>query len=338
MARLSRVTGKIFASNSAPNEIAKFGSLAAGSPVFTTDPGLIQSLSQYLGGWFDAVIGLNAPAIEDMNALFYLISYQLAYILQTGMPEWDAGTTYYIGQFASFDGDIFVSISDNNLNNATTDLNNWKSLTQNVLTARFVLEDAIVPYENISGPYFVTQEQSLEQVVISMLNSGTSGSTVVKLNQYRAGALFAFAKATLTSGSGLPKESVLSLDSTLSLLRGDIVTCDVVSIAGGAPESIAIEWYGGSGAGAGGIIGSSTNPAPYVYTVIPLDITNKGFTLGYTPADPARVMVNIYQGTQQFPGLDYVVGSPYADDFLSWNGLGLETIVQSGDKLLITYV
>lgn len=338
MARIGRVTQKVFAENSAPNEIAKFGSLAAGSPVFTTDPGLIQSLSQYLGGWFDAVIGLNAPAIEDMNALFYLITYQLAYILQAGMPEWDAGTTYYIGQFASFDGDIFVSVSDNNLNNATTDLNNWKSLTQNVLTARFVLEDAIVPYVNISGPYFVTQEQSLEQVVISMVNSGTSGSTMIQLNQYRAGVLLDTATASLDANSGNPNEAVVSLSDALNLLRGDIVTCDIVSIALGSPESIAIEWFGGSGAGAGGIEGSSTNPAPYVYTVTALDITNKGFTLGYTPADPARVMINVYGGAQQFPELDYTVGDPYADDFLSWASLGLETIIEEGDKLLITYV
>lgn len=119
MAKIARKTQKIFGSTSTTNQIAEFGSLAAGTPAFTTDPVTIQALSQYLSGWFAAVIGGNSPAMEDMNAICYLYAYQLAYIFQAGIPEWDAGTTYFIGSVVSDGlGTNYKSITDNNLNNA----------------------------------------------------------------------------------------------------------------------------------------------------------------------------------------------------------------------------
>lgn len=122
MAKLPRVLQKIFGSSAGPNQIAKFGSLQAGTPVYTTDPLLIQGLSNYLGGWFSGVIGNNSPAIEDMNALFYLFSYQLAYIMQQGVPEWDATTTYYIGGIVNDGtGTLYRSLQNTNLNHATSD-------------------------------------------------------------------------------------------------------------------------------------------------------------------------------------------------------------------------
>lgn len=132
MAKITRANQKIFGSNAGANQIATFGSLAASSPAFTTNPETIQSLSEYLTGWFGAVIGANSPAIEDMNALCYLYSYQLAYLMQTGVAEWNDETTYYIGSLVSdgVDG-IFASKTDTNLNNALPSLEdtNWKKIT-----------------------------------------------------------------------------------------------------------------------------------------------------------------------------------------------------------------
>ena len=58
MARLSRVTQKLFGSSASNNQIAKFGSLAAGTPVrysgSTVDPVALQSLTNFLQGWFGA--------------------------------------------------------------------------------------------------------------------------------------------------------------------------------------------------------------------------------------------------------------------------------------------
>lgn len=132
MAKIVRKTQKIFASSAGVNQIAQYGSLAAAAPAFTTDPAVIQSLANYLGGWFSAVIGSNSPAIEDMNAIQYLYAYQLAYLMQEGIAEWDAGTTYYIGSIVSDGiGLTYISKIDNNLNSPITS-NDW--LPMNGLT------------------------------------------------------------------------------------------------------------------------------------------------------------------------------------------------------------
>jgi hypothetical protein len=127
MSKILRKVAKIFGSNAGTDQIAQFGSLAAADPTFTTDPIVIQSLSNYLGGWFSGVIGSNSPAIEDMNALCYLYAYQIAYNMQAGVPEWDASTTYYIGSFVSDgNGNLYYSLIDNNLNNVVSNLTDWK--------------------------------------------------------------------------------------------------------------------------------------------------------------------------------------------------------------------
>lgn len=130
MSRLSRITQKIFGSSAANNQIAQFGSLASGSPVLypagSADPSAIQSLANYLTGWFGAVVGGNSPAIEDMNALCFLYAYQLAYLMQSGIAEWDAGTTYYQGSLVQDGtGSVYTSIVDTNLNNPLTDGTKW---------------------------------------------------------------------------------------------------------------------------------------------------------------------------------------------------------------------
>jgi hypothetical protein len=130
MAKLTRVLQKVFGESGATAQFGQFGSLAAGSPVTTKDPTTIQALSNYLGGWFSAVLGGNSPAIEDMNALHFLQTRQLAYLFQAGIAEWETGTTYYIGSLASVAGIVYESITDDNLGNAVTDITKWKIHTE----------------------------------------------------------------------------------------------------------------------------------------------------------------------------------------------------------------
>lgn len=128
MAKLTRVLQKIFGSTAGVNEIGKFGSLAAGSPVTTTDPVVIQALSEFTDGWFSAVMGENSPAIEDVNAIDFLYSRQLAYLFQAGVAEWEVGTTYYTGSLVSSAGAMYQSLVDNNTGNALTDATKWAAL------------------------------------------------------------------------------------------------------------------------------------------------------------------------------------------------------------------
>lgn len=127
MVKITRATQKIFGSSAGANQIAVFGSLNAGTPTFSTAISDIQSLSNYLVGWYNAVIGGNSPAIEDMNALHYLFAYQLAYILQEGVAEWDSGTTYYSGSVVNDGtGNLYVSLQNTNLNHLVTDTSWWR--------------------------------------------------------------------------------------------------------------------------------------------------------------------------------------------------------------------
>lgn len=134
MSRLARYTQYLFASQAGTNQLAKYGSLAASAPQryngTTITPAIVQALSNYLEGWFGASIGSNSPAEEDMNSLFYLMAYQLCYLFQVGIGEWDAATPYYMGSLAQSSGVTYVSLTDNNVNHALTDSSNWFTPSQ----------------------------------------------------------------------------------------------------------------------------------------------------------------------------------------------------------------
>ncbi len=126
--RIPRVTGKIFASNAAEGDIGQFGSALTGTKVPTDDISIIQALPAYEEGWRSAVVSdRNYPTIQEMNGLQKTFSQQINYILQNGMPEWDAGTTYFTDQFCRVGSMFYVSLQDNNLgNNPTTTTGFWE--------------------------------------------------------------------------------------------------------------------------------------------------------------------------------------------------------------------
>lgn len=151
MSKIARKTAVIFGASSGLDQIAEFGSLALGVPTFTTDPAVIQSgaESTWIDGWFNAVIGSNSPAIEDMNAFCYVVAYQIAYNMQAGVPEYDTGTTYYIGSIVQSAGFLFVSLTNTNLGNALTSTANWAFLSQNgLITPNSVPQTAVVTTGN----------------------------------------------------------------------------------------------------------------------------------------------------------------------------------------------
>ncbi len=129
MAKLLRYTQQVFGSTAGTAQIAEFGSLAANAPATysgsTITPAIVQTLSAYLSGWFSAIVGANSPAIEDMNSICYLFAYQIAYGMQAGIPEYDAGTTYYSGSLVNSAGTIYASLTNGNIGNAVTSTSNW---------------------------------------------------------------------------------------------------------------------------------------------------------------------------------------------------------------------
>lgn len=129
MANITRKHHKIFASSATNN--GQFGSAQLGTKINSNDPDVIQALSAYDQGWNSATTGgTELPTLEEMQGLQYNNSYQIAYLLQKGIPEWNTSTDYHIGDIArEIAGTKFYkSITDNNIGNALTDINNWEFL------------------------------------------------------------------------------------------------------------------------------------------------------------------------------------------------------------------
>lgn len=101
MAKILRKIARIFGSDAPPNRITVFGSLQNNNKQYSEDPDVIQSEHNWLGAWDEAVIGGNSPALEDMNAVQYVNSYQVAYLLQSGIPEWHPAQEYRIGNIVN---------------------------------------------------------------------------------------------------------------------------------------------------------------------------------------------------------------------------------------------
>lgn len=148
MAKITREPQKIFGGSLSPtNNIAVFGSLKAGTPTYSGDPSTIQSAAYSLG-WADATVLNQAPALQDMNALFYNDSYQISYIFQTGLAEWDAATIYFIGSLVNDGlGGTFVSLTDTNTGNAITDGTKWSKISG--MLARGISTTATIAYSDL---------------------------------------------------------------------------------------------------------------------------------------------------------------------------------------------
>lgn len=119
MAILTRVTGKVFGSTAPANEIGQFGSALAGSPLNTSDIATIQSLPAYTNGWGSAVVSSdNFPPMEEVTGVLKTISYQACYLLQAGVPIYDANTEYAVGDIVRVSNgqqlDFYISIKGSN--------------------------------------------------------------------------------------------------------------------------------------------------------------------------------------------------------------------------------
>ncbi len=111
-----------FGKDGSASDFGQFGSLADGSKVTSKTMATLQANAAWLLGWQDAVIANKRPAYQDFNGLQFVHSYELCYLLQTGVPEWNAATEYFIGSIVNDGtGVLYKSIQDNNTNHATSD-------------------------------------------------------------------------------------------------------------------------------------------------------------------------------------------------------------------------
>ncbi len=158
MAKLPRVTLTQFGLTGPTASFAEFGSQAASAPIKTKDPATIQSLSAWVTGWQAAVALGEAPYLEDMNGLLYVLSYMLCYGFQEGVAEYDSGTTYFTGSLIKRTGtsEIYMSLVNTNVGNAlptagTSDAN-WQFVSGLISGAFRIGGDILIPDGVISAP------------------------------------------------------------------------------------------------------------------------------------------------------------------------------------------
>ncbi len=130
MAKLVRVTGKVFGGSAPLDQIGQFGSAKAGTPTNTQDVAEIQSLQAYSNGWGSAIVtSRNFPPIEEVTGVLKTISYQGCYLLQEGAPEYDINTEYSNTSIVkSVNGNeliFYISLQNNNIGHPLTDTSYW---------------------------------------------------------------------------------------------------------------------------------------------------------------------------------------------------------------------
>ena len=160
MQRLERITSKLFGETALPSgsnpEIGQFGSALAGTYNGTANVNTIQALPAWSQGFIGAVTPTNQyPPLPEMTGFGKVLSYQQSYLLQQGLAEWDSGTTYYSNNFCSLNGIVYISNTNNNLNNnPTNDRVNWRIFenggrSHNIFD--IVIKDHVLSYEESYG-------------------------------------------------------------------------------------------------------------------------------------------------------------------------------------------
>jgi hypothetical protein len=187
MAKIARKNALIFGGSlTAPDNIAVFGSLKAGSATYSLDLDAIQTTA-YLEGWASAVVNNDAPCLQDMNALFYALSYQIGYLLQTGIPEWNTDAVYYIGSMVrDTSGNIYSSRTDDNTGNVIYDAQSWKPIVLNGIyavtgptdTCDCTLSATFEADAGAGGNKTFTMTNMADGGVVNIVVNGATGNTV----------------------------------------------------------------------------------------------------------------------------------------------------------------
>ena len=125
------------------SDVGIFGSKYSGSPLASTDPDAIQDISDplnpidpnasWVNGWAKAVVSSQAPCMEDMNGVMFVLSYMTKYLYQSGIAEWLGGEKYNLYAFVQYGGGLYMSIQvdangDNVGHNPSSSPQWWRKL------------------------------------------------------------------------------------------------------------------------------------------------------------------------------------------------------------------
>lgn len=221
--KLDRKEAKIFASNCDNTLVTQFRTESAdGSTAsYSRDPDVIQN-SNYEQGWVEDTNNLNTKIYgEDMNAVGYVQSYLLKYLYENGIPEWSPTTEYFEHSIARIDNRLFISLTDNNINNNPTNtVGEWAEIPLSAInittsgTGSSIFSSSTgndITLKSLSVDGYASLQDNGDQINIHVLG----GSGVVD-------AFWGQIQGTLTNQADLvsalgDKQDNLTFDSPLSV-------------------------------------------------------------------------------------------------------------------------
>ena len=191
MAKLERKLTKIFANNSGNQGTTVYGSKASGTVQYSKNLDDLQSTEWEIGREA-GVIANSAPVLEDDNTVDFVMSRQIKYIQQMGMCEWLATETYYINSFCAYNGVIYKSLTNNNINHNPENDNgtNWEVYnTDSNKLFDWKLSDRYLWQENPKWlPYNIYTTKQISgagkintapQILLDLYNNGTDFSETI---------------------------------------------------------------------------------------------------------------------------------------------------------------
>lgn len=240
MAKITRFLPKIFGGSLATSgNLTVIGSEAAGSLAYSRDPAAMQALSQFMLGWKGCVIGNNSPSIQDMQSLFYVLTQMLQYISQQGICEWSADQTYYTGSYCTSAGVTYVSLTDDNLNHAVTNTNNWVPYANTLSSPAFA--KAWVRFSGTTGAI------NAQYNVSSVVRTGP-GSYLITFTNPMADAAYGVV-GTAGAGNGEPRDrngnnNAICMDNTSTTTQVSVWCPKPDTNIGEDPDLVAVWVFG----------------------------------------------------------------------------------------------
>lgn len=199
MTKIERKFQKVFAGQAGSQQVTAFGTAKNDTPTFTRNLDEIQN-NNFLYGWQPALLPDKSPWEEDMNALFYAVTKQLAYLFQEGVPEYDPQTEYSLNSLARGVGSnvIYCSLTDNNTGHDLSDLNYWTVYITGGTIANYEIGKPNITLNNSLLPNEIWLEgQAVSRTTYASLFSiyGTTygagdGSTTFNLPDFRNRAIW----------------------------------------------------------------------------------------------------------------------------------------------------
>lgn len=212
----------------------------------------------------------------DFAGLMYGFSYYITYILENGIPEYNASTEYWINSVVKAENGItlYRSLVNNNLGNSLTDATKWEALS--LLNLRSASE---------------SQQGTLQIATLTDINGGTNNTKALTINNLKS------ANINFTGTITAPTQAIADNSTKLAttefvknqILTGRFLTPEVDGVWTKTPSYIQV----------------------HLYTRIPFDIAyndQKFFNIpsGIFTARPSVGSVSIYNEGDAIN--DYVVG------------------------------